>query len=142
MSDRNTARDAARRRRRRDTFAELRCCVLCPYSDPASLVRVPTHIIPKHLLEDHHVLGRVNGHATVPLCRNCHGEVTEGYRVAGVSMKPQPTVLHRLRTVLRALGTFFRSLCVSIDRWATDLDRFIDGLNSQWPDWAARMAQC
>ena len=51
-----------------------------------------------------------DGDFTVPLCRNCHAEVTEGYRDAAVSANRPPLRLHKLVAVLRSLGAFLIAL--------------------------------
>jgi hypothetical protein len=57
-------------------------CIYCGYSNPLGLIKPR-----KSLLEDHHEWGRrIDPKLTVLVCRNCHAELTEGLRRAGVPM--------------------------------------------------------
>ena len=106
-------------------------CVLCGLGTIASLTAVS-----REVLEAHHVVGRANDEdLTVPLCRNCHAEVTEGYRDAGVALNRPPTLLHKLVAVLRALGAMLTALGQKCAAWAEALARLVARLDSSFPAW-------
>jgi hypothetical protein len=49
------------------------------------------HKVPRSVLEEHHLWGRKHDpNLTVPVCPNCHAEITEGYRQEDVRMRPEP----------------------------------------------------
>jgi hypothetical protein len=95
-----------RRAKRERILGEDAVCVLCGLGTLASLTPVS-----RNILEAHHIVGRANDAAlTVPLCRNCHAEITDGYRDAGVHLNRPPTLLHRVVAILRALGAMLMAV--------------------------------
>lgn len=121
----------ARRGRREQLLGENPACLLCGVANIDCLT--PT---PRSILEAHHVVGRENDATlTVPLCRNCHAEVTEGYRDAGVSLKRPPTLLHKLAAILRALGALLTAIGGRLSAWAEALVRLIGMFDSELPSW-------
>lgn len=134
MSSDNTARSAARSERRKRKF-DGQSCLVCGTSDPVVLVDTPTRKVFKRFLEQHHVVGKANGKATVPLCRNHHALATEAYLSAGIDMRRQPTLLHKLVMVLRSLGEYSKIMGVSFPRWADSLHSLIEQLDEQYPEW-------
>jgi hypothetical protein len=58
----------------------------------------------------------------VTLCLNCHGEITEGLRVEGVSMHPQENLLKLIALMLRGSAVLFESLAKSYRKWASLLE--------------------
>ena len=107
-----------RRVKREDRLGPDRICIDCGYARPEGL---------RPLLEAHHVMGRANDPAlTILLCRNCHAEITEDYRVHGVSMAPPVNALTRAIASLGALAIFFRGLSVSCARMADELQEWWD----------------
>ena len=57
----------------------------------------------------------------VTLCRNCHAEVTEDLRRAGVSMIREPDPIERLSYALLASSVFFRKYAESLEKQARNL---------------------
>ena len=86
-------------------------CAFCAYEGPVILVTVKwlkAHGVPKKLLEDHHLDGRkYDPELTIPLCRNCHGECTEGLLREGVSMRFERDERERIALSLEAEAAFF-----------------------------------
>ena len=130
-------KNEARRKRRERRFGPDARCILCGHANPSAFVRVT-----KEFLEAHHVVGRANDEGLLlPLCRNCHAYITEGYRDAGVSMNPPATVLHRLQAALKALGVFLPELGAKCGTWAFDLRQFMNRLDRELPNWKARWGE-
>ncbi|GEM_PF-1447362 len=123
-----------RRSKRELLLGENPTCLLCGIANVDALMPVP-----RSILEAHHVCGRANdGDLTVPLCRNCHAEVTEGYREAGVPLNRPPTLLHKLAAILRALGAFLSAVgrtCTSIAESLIALVARLDALFPIWRTW-------
>jgi hypothetical protein len=70
-------------------------------------------------LENHHtVIEKHDSELTVLLCRNCHAEVTEDLRRAGVSTKPESDPKLRVSIMLDALAVFLEALTPALRRWA------------------------
>ncbi len=92
-------------------------CILCGYANPVFLIVVTlewleAHKVPRSLLQDHHLWGRkYDPKLTVPVCPNCHVEITEGYRQEDVSMRPGPDPIANEVFTLRAEAAFH-------ERWA------------------------
>jgi hypothetical protein len=123
--------NATRRAKREQVLGEDAACALCGLADIDSLT-----LVERSLLEAHHLVGRANdGALTVPLCRNHHAEVTEGYRDAGVPLNAPPTFLHKLAAVLRSLGAFFLAIAQRFASWAETLIAFIAWLDQMLPSW-------
>jgi len=122
---------AARRAARERRLGADASCALCGYAAPDALIAAA-----RTLLEDHHAVGRANdGALTVPLCRNCHAELTEECRARGASMAKPRTLLDKLVAILRALGAFFRTLGEKFLEWAEQVARFLAGLDRECPEW-------
>ena len=120
-----------RRAKRERILGDDAACVLCGLGTLASLVSVSRNVV-----EAHHVVGRANdAELTVPLCRNCHAEVTEGYRDAGVPLNRPPTLLHRLVAILRALGVMLVALGQKCAAWAEELLRDMHGPGVDLSGW-------
>jgi hypothetical protein len=122
-----------RRAKRERVLGDDAACVLCGLGTLASLV-----LVNRNVLEAHHIVGRANdGALTAPLCRNCHAEITEGYRDSGVSLNRPPTLLHKLVAVLRAVGAMLIALGQKCAEWAEALFRLVQRLDTELPDWRA-----
>ena len=117
--------------KRERLFGDDPVCVHCGLANIASLMAVQ-----RSILEAHHIVGRANDEdLTVPLCRNCHAEITEGYRDAGVPLNRPPTFLHQLAAILRALGAMLTALGQKCTAWAEALIRLIERLDAALPSW-------
>ena len=117
--------------KRERLLGEDPACVLCGLATIESLIAVQ-----RDVLEAHHIVGRANDDAlTVPLCRNCHAEITEGYRDAGMPLNRPPTLLHKLVAILRALGAMLLALGQKCAAWAEALARLIQQLDAALPRW-------
>ncbi len=89
-------------------------CRLCGYSNPWGLV-----VVTRSFLELHHVVIEIHdSELTALLCRNCHGEVTEDYRKAGISTEPAVNDIERVAIMLDALAVFLEALVLALRRWA------------------------
>src|SRR4051812_39393139 len=96
-------RAAAREMKRKEKLqSDNPHCLLCGFSHWESLIPVTLQWlveergIPVDLLEQHHVVGAAHDPVlTVPLCRNCHGLVTEDLRRGEISMRPASDPLTR-----------------------------------------------
>ena len=120
-----------RRAKRERVLGDDAACVLCGLAKMESLIAVH-----RNVLEAHHIVGRANDEElTVPLCRNCHAEITEGYRDAGVPLNRPPTLLHKLAAILRALGAMLIALGQKCAAWAEALINLIQRLDSALPTW-------
>ena len=121
----------ARRAKRGRLLGDNAACVLCGLANIDALTAVS-----RSLLEAHHVVGHANdAELTVPLCRNCHAELTEGYRDAGVPLNRPPTLLHQLAAVLRSLAAFLQAIGCKLADWAERLIHFLERLDAAVPDW-------
>lgn len=115
MEDR-IGREVRRAKRERD-LGENPVCTLCGYSNPYSLNR-PN----RSLLDDHHVFGKANDpDATVVLCRNCHGEITEANRDAGISMRKARSLTEKVITFLSCQRVLFLTLASACGRIIQEL---------------------
>lgn len=120
-----------RRAKRERLHGDNPACVICGLGTLDSLLAVH-----RSVLEAHHIVGRANDdELTVSLCRNCHAELTEGYRDAGVPLNRPATVLHKLVAVFRALAAMFAALAQKCAAWAEALRRLIERLDSSLPEW-------
>ncbi len=125
------AQNAARKFRRGQSFGPDAVCFFCPYCNPIALM-----MIDKTLLEEHHVVGANHNDAMrVPVCRNCHAELTAGYLDHGVSMRKQKSTPERLAEVNRALEVFHRAASATHGNSATELDEHTARLDRNYPDW-------
>jgi hypothetical protein len=127
----NAARNVARRARRARMFPANAVCAWCGYANPVALIAVD-----KTLLEEHHVFGAAFDDGTrIPLCRNCHAELTEGIRATGASMRPQPSLFENLIQANKALEVFHRCAAITHNRVANELQRRVDALDVLFPEW-------
>lgn len=85
-------------------------CAFCSYEGlviPVTVKWLKAHGVPKKLLEDHHVVGRKHdSKLMIPLCRNCHGECTEGLLREGIDMRFQRDPRERIALTLEAQAAF------------------------------------
>lgn len=129
--ERDPIKNDARQRTRRSRLGPNPCCVLCDERRPAALIPVT-----RKFLQMHHVAGRANdARLVVPLCLNCHADLTEKYHAAGVPMTPAPSVLDRVIACLRGVGHFLPDLGRACRRWADQLERFTKMLDDRLPGW-------
>jgi hypothetical protein len=127
----NPLKSEQRRLRREERFGQGACCVLCGEPELKGLIPVK-----RKLLDKHDVAGRAHDPSVwVIVCRNCHAKLTAGALDAGADMRPQPTLLHRLVMMLRALGSFFEMVGQAICRWADEILRLVTGLDKDCPNW-------
>lgn len=90
--------------RRKERIGSDAVCAFCGYKNPVAMMSRP-----RPLLEAHHVFGRhLDSQFTVGLCRNCHAEITEDLRRAGVPMKRETNRIKRVALMLIALSTFMK----------------------------------
>jgi hypothetical protein len=112
-------------------FPASAVCALCGYANPVALIAVD-----KTLLEEHHVVGAAFDDGTrIPLCRNCHAEITEGIRGTGASMRPQPSLFENLVQAKKAEEVYHRCAAIACARNASELERRVDALDELYPDW-------
>lgn len=84
-------------------------CCLCGYADPISLIKAD-----RTLLEKHHLAGRHEG-PIVPLCRNCHAELTEIQQSEDRKFNaPERSPLEAAAAFLEGLAVVFRYLAESL----------------------------
>jgi hypothetical protein len=112
LMDRDPNRTALREARRIQRLGNTpSVCAFCSYEGPVILVTlkwIKAHGTAKKFLEDHHPRGRNHDpDLKIPLCRNCHGECTEGLRRAGVSMRSKRNESERIALTLEAQAAFF-----------------------------------
>jgi len=89
-------------------------CILCGHANPFALIPVR-----RSWLEQHHVVCRQHDRdLTVPLCRNCHAEITELLLREGADTRFEPNRVVRVALMLRALAVFFEMLAPKLRRWA------------------------
>jgi len=73
----------------------------------------------KKILEDHHPHGKKHDpELTIPLCRNCHGECTEGLLRENVSMRFERNPCERTARTLEAQAAFFEDFAKAQRRLA------------------------
>ncbi len=132
MAQPDPIRTDRRRTRQRAKLPPDAACVCCGQTTPEVLLMVE-----RSLLEAHHPLGEAFApELTVPLCRNCHGEATEGQLRVGVDLRGRAGSLPEvLVSVLRALGVFFQQLGIRLVAWAERLARLVAALDRECPGW-------
>lgn len=127
--DRSPVKTAVRKLRRQSRIGEGPIvCLRCGYADPASLIAVTTKwleshkdVLPRSLFEKDHVVGRNHDPEFVALiCRNCHAEVTELRRQAGIGMRFEPDKTRREALRLEALALFHEDTALALRRWASE----------------------
>jgi hypothetical protein len=69
------------------------------------------------------------------MCRNCHAVTTESQRRSGVDLRPQTNVLEREIARHRLLAVFYRDLADSEERAADALEREVESLDQECPEW-------
>jgi hypothetical protein len=128
MMDRSPIKTAGRENRCRERIGGcMPVCVMCGYTNAFSMSGVTMEWltergVPPSLLQLHHVDGRAHDpELVVPLCPNCHREVTEGLYQSGVSMRAAPSLNIRQASRLEALAVFFEHLVPAVRRWAEEL---------------------
>lgn len=102
--------------------------MLCGYAEPISLIPVNSawldsnkDFLPHSLFEKDHIVGRKHDPAFVTaICRNCHAEVTELRRQAGISMLFEPDQAKRDALRLEALALFHTETAEALRRWASE----------------------
>jgi hypothetical protein len=117
MKERNHARNDARDARRQASHGPEAQCL---YGPPPHLP-APSRAT-RGRLEDHHVVGKAHDrYLTAPASRPCHDAVHERMRKAGVSLRPQATLLETEVMRHRALSAHFAALSDAESRWADEM---------------------
>jgi hypothetical protein len=120
-----------RRAKREIVLGPDAACLLCGMKNVDALIPIS-----RSVLESHHIVGRANDNElTGVLCRNCHAEITEEYRDAGVPLNKPPTILHALVAILRAFGAFFVKIGEKFSEWAARIVSMIVRLDASLPGW-------
>jgi hypothetical protein len=130
--DRNPNRTALRAARRLERLHKrlgncAAVCIFCPYANPMFLIVVTlewlkAHKVPKSVLQEHHLWGtKHDPKLTVPVCPNCHAEITEGYQQEDVRMRPEPDPIANEVSTLTAEA-------VVHERWAAAKRRRAEAL--------------
>lgn len=124
-------RSDARWARRSRLHGPGAACARCGLTTPETLFAAD-----RSILEAHHVCGRANdGGLTVPVCRNCHAELTEGQRAAGATFAAPPTVLHQIAAALASVFAFLTDLAERGAAWAGALAALTGELDDAYPAW-------
>jgi len=127
--DRDPLKTAVRTLARENRLGEgPKVCIRCGYADPLALIgvkikwiRLHKNFLPPSLFENDHIVGRNHDPDFVfPICRNCHAEVTELRRRAGITMQFQPDRNEREALRLEALAFFHEDTAAALRRWATE----------------------
>ncbi len=121
--DRDPNRTALREARRLQGLGDTpSICAFCSYEGPVIPVTIrwlKAHGVPKKLLEDHHPRGRKHDpELTIPLCRNCHWQCTEGLLREGISMRFERDQRERIAISLEAQAAFFEDFAKAQRRLA------------------------
>ena len=129
----------ARKQKRERRIGPNALCARCGEQDYVTLVDPDK--VDRRLLEEHHVASRRTDQSfTVTLCRNCHAQVEEGLRDAGLDRDTPETILHRIKNVLISLGAFLKEAGEWLLELAEELARFIGALDENHPDWQQQWA--
>ena len=127
--DREPIKTAVRTLARENRLGEgPKVCIRCGYADPLALIgvkrnwiHVHKNFLPQSLFEYDHIVGRNHDpDFTFPICRNCHAEVTELRRRAGITMNFQPDAREREALRLEALAFFLEIVAAALRRWAAE----------------------
>jgi hypothetical protein len=127
--DRHPVKTVVRKVRRDQRLGEgPKVCMRCGYPEPVSLIPVKSawlnshkNFLPRSLFENDHVVGRNHDPAFVAaICRNCHAEVTELRRQAGISMEFETDQAKREVLRLEALALFHDDTAMALRRWALE----------------------
>jgi hypothetical protein len=125
------AQNAARKSKRTRIFGPNAVCYFCPFANPIGLIAID-----RTVLEEHHVAGvNHDPRLQLPVCRNCHALLHEGYLDGGVALRRQRSLLETLAEIDRALAVFFRAASIAHADRANQLDQFIDALDHALPNW-------
>jgi hypothetical protein len=121
--DQDPIRTDRRRRRRQERFGSSNpICVLCGWPHIETLTPVTIGWLYAHGIELHHAwLKAHDPDFVMPLCLNCHRQVTEGIACAGVNEKPEPDPVKRAVHMLNAMAVFDEARAASSRRLAADL---------------------
>ena len=100
----------------------------CGYDEPIALMPAKPawlglhrDFLPLSLFEKDHVVGRNHDSAfLVAICRNCHVEVTELRRQAGIGMQFEADPVKREALRLEALALFHSDTAQALRRWAAE----------------------
>lgn len=140
----------ARQARRERTFGPDAVCVLCLEPDLATLREVDPRILrgldsavlrrcKRSTLEFDHLVGRaIDKDLKLPMCHNCHLEVTELRRRVGASMKAPPTTLHAVRSAVLSLVAAMPKAQAFGAKMADGINGVIDGLDRELPTWRTK----
>jgi hypothetical protein len=129
LTDNAQVKTAIRKLRRDKRLGEgPKICLLCGYADPISLISVNSawldshkDLLPHSLFEKDHVVGRNHDpDFMAAICRNCHAEVTELRREAGISMRFEHDKDTREALRLEALALFHEDTALALRRWASE----------------------
>ena len=124
-------RTDARRANRARVLGPGTACARCGLATPETLIAAD-----RSILEAHHACGRANdGGLTVPVCRNCHAELTEGQRAAGAAFAAPRTVLHQIAAALASFFAFLADLAERGMAWASALAALSAELDVAYPAW-------
>jgi hypothetical protein len=127
MKDVDPSRTARREMNRLSRFGSgPLVCMDCGYADPVGLIPVTAEWlkakgVPSSLFEGDHAVGRAHDpEFIIPICRNCHAEVTENRLRAGISMRSEPDQNTREALRLEALALFHEKTAEALRRWAAE----------------------
>lgn len=127
--DRDVVKTATRKLGRQNRLGNgPKVCFRCGYADPLALIPVKTewielhkHVLPRTLFEKDHLVGRNHDPDLIfPICRNCHAEVTELRRQAGISMQFEPDEGEREVLRLEALAFLHETIAAALKRWVAE----------------------
>ena len=93
-------------------------CLFCGIGDPSILIPKPLSWlkgrVPRSPLEKHHVFCENHDpNFIVLLCILCHFKVSQGYFEAGIEMRPEPDLVLRVATMLKARVVFSEALAAA-----------------------------
>ena len=127
--DRDVLKTAARKLGRQNRLGNgPKVCFRCGYTDPLALIPVKKEwielhkqVLPRSLFEKDHVVGRNHDpYFIFPICRNCHAEMTELRRQAGIRMDFEADEGEREILRLEALAFWHEETALSLRRWAAE----------------------
>lgn len=126
--DHDVLKTAARKLGRQNRLGDgPKVCFRCGYADPFFIpvkkkwIELHKDVLPRSLFEKDHIVGRNHDpDFTFPICRNCHAEVTELRRQAGISMQFEPDEQEREVLRLEALAFFHEDTAAALRRWAAE----------------------
>src|SRR4051812_16589819 len=127
--DRDPIKTAIRNLARENRLGEgPKVCILCSYGDPLGLIGIKKdwvgrhkNCLPRNLFEKDHIVGRNHDPDFIfPICRNCHAEITELRRRAGITMGFLSDPKEREALRLEALAFFLEMVTAALRRWAAE----------------------